>query len=410
MKRKKQLGLAFAAAAVCISGCGNSTDQAAATTAIAVKVNTVLPQTMEQYISVSSRVSSENEVQVFPKASGTVTAVFVSLGDKVEAGDVLFEIDSQNAALQVRQAEAGLQMAQANYSAAVGGSLEIQLQQMQAAVDSYEIQYKDVSKMLENTKILYQEEIVSQKELDDMQSKADTLKLQLETAKKELELNQSKIQEESRISSQAAVNQARVALESAQKALGDTSVKAEIGGIVGNLNVTVGSTASMQSPAMTISDMDRIKTVFPIPENAINRISEGSKVYIGISSVSEKPFETTVSHVSATTDSQTSLYTAEAYLENLDGAIKPGMFADIRVVLEQNTDAISVPLNAVIEKNGETFVYTIDGDSAVKTPVETGLKNDERVELTKGVKAGDKVVIKGQDFLSDGSLVTIIEA
>ena len=73
--------------------------------AITVSTNTISPLTIEQYVTVSSKVSSDNEVSVMPKVSGTVKKVNVSLGDTVKAGDVLFEIDDSDLKLQVKQAQ-----------------------------------------------------------------------------------------------------------------------------------------------------------------------------------------------------------------------------------------------------------------------------------------------------------------
>ena len=87
------------------------------------------------------------------------------------------------------------------------------------------------------------------------------------------------------------------------------------------------------------------------------------------------------------------------------------MFASIKVVLDQKENTISIPLNTVIEKNNEKYVYIIDeNNTAHKTIVETGLKNENFIEITNGLKMQDIVVVKGQDFISDGSIVSVIES
>ncbi len=86
------------------------------------------------------------------------------------------------------------------------------------------------------------------------------------------------------------------------------------------------------------------------------------------------------------------------------------MFASIRLVLEQKENTISVPLNTVIESGGEKYVFVVDENNiAHKTIVETGIKNDESIEITSGLNMGDLVVTTGQDFLNDGSTVSISE-
>ena len=421
--KKSLIGISLLTAIVYLcTACGSKPPEGlnenASVTAVAVNVSEIEPLTIEQYVSVSSKVSSDSQVSVVPKVGGTVKNVYVSLGDNVKAGDILFEIDDTNAQLEVQQAQAslnsaqaGLESAQANYELNVGGSMEVQLQQLQSNVDTLQLQYDDLLKDLEKYQKLYEIGNISKQELDELQSNADQTKLQLDSAINELELQKNKITEETKKSSQATVKQAQVSLESAQKNLEDTKVRAEIDGTIGSINITKGSTVSAQSEAMTITSLDDIKVSFSVSEDVINRISVGSKVYITISAVSEEPFETVISNISPTADGQTKLYTVEAYLENSNHEIKPGMFASIKLVLDKKDNTISVPLNTVIESSGEKYVYVVDENNiAHKTIVETGLKNDEYIEITSGVNMGDKVVTTGQDFLSDGSTVSITES
>ncbi len=405
---------------------------------ISVNTQTAAPLTIEQSVTISSKISADNEVAVYPSSNGTVKNVYVSLGDSVNAGDILFETDSSDAKLQLEQAQAslssaqaglssaqaGLDSAKANYESNVGGTLENQLQQLQSSVDNLQIQYNDALTSLEQTKELYEMGGTSKQSLDDQQSNVDKLKVQLDTAKKQLDLNKNKIAEETKKSSQANVNQSQanvkqsqasvaqsqVSVESAQKAVDDTKVKAEISGVVTELNITQGSNATAQTAALTISDISKVKVSFSVSEDVINRIAVGSKAYVTVSAVSDTPFETTISSLSPAADSQTKLYTVEAYIDNANGQLKPGMFATVKLVVDTKENTISVPLNTVIEKDSEKYVFTVDSNNtAHKTDVKTGLKNDESIEITSGVNMGDVVVINGQDFLSDGSSVNVVE-
>ena len=417
-------------AASLLAGCGGKkggSDMAMGqqnAVSISVNTQTAAPLTIEQSVTISSKISADNEVAVYPSSNGTVKNVYVSLGDSVNAGDILFETDSTDAQLQLQQAQAslssaqaGLASAKANYESNVGGTLENQLQQLQSNVDSLQIQYNDALTSLEQTKELYEMGGTSKQSLDDQQSAVDKLKLQLDSAQEELDLNKNKISEETKKSSQANVNQSQanvaqsqISVESAQKAVNDTKVKAEISGVVTALNISQGSNASAQTAALTISDISRVKVSFSVSEDVINRISVGSKAYVTVSAVSDTPFETTISALSSAADSQTKLYTVEAYIDNANGQLKPGMFATVKLVVDTKENTISVPLNTVIEKDDEKYVFTVDSNNtAHKTTVETGIKNDESIEITSGVNMGDVVVISGQDFLSDGSSVNVVE-
>lgn len=395
------------------SGCGKNKspqkgDMEAAKVAISVETQKIIPETIEQYSNISSKVKANNEVSVQPKISGTVKKVYVSLGDIVKAGDVLFEIDDTDLRFQVEQAEASLVLAQANHERNIGGSLETQVVQQQSAVNTYEIQYNDLVKDLENTKTLYAKGAVSKQELDNLQSSVDKAKLQFDTALQDLRLTKEKIAKETKKSGKASILQAQVALDNARTQLGYTKVKAEIDGVISACDITEGSTVSTQIAAMKIANMDKVKLSFNISDDIINRVSAGSKAYITISSASDTLYEGTVTNISPVADSQTMMYPVEIYIDNPDYHIKPGMFASIKLVLSNKENTILVPLNAVIEENNEKFVYTVDKNNiAHKTIVETGIKNDTSIEIVKGVEVGDQVVVKGQDFLSDKSTVNV---
>ena len=290
-------------------------------------------------------------------------------------------------------------------------SLDNQVYQLEKNVENIQIQYNDLLKNLNHTKELYAVGGASKKEVDDLQSSVDKVKLQLDTAKENLEKTRNEIVSATRNASQAQISQAQASLESAKVQLDRTKVVAEIDGVISSCNVTVGSIAS-QSPAMTIVNMDNVKLKLNVSDDAINKLTPGSKAYVTISAASDKVYEGTVANISPAADSQTLLYPVEVYLTNTDGNIKPGMFASIKLVLDNVENTISVPLNAVLEKSGEQYVFVVDEstNTAVKTTVTTGVKNEENIEILSGVKEGQKVVIKGQDFISDGSAVNITAA
>lgn len=376
--------------------------------AISVETQEIAPATIEQYINVSTKVAASNEVAVLPKVGGTVKKVYVNLGDTVKAGDTLFEIDDTSFRIAAGQAEASLASAQANYDINIGATLENNVKQLQSSVDSLQIQYNDLLRDLQNTKALYEAGSKSKLELDTLQSGVDKLKLQLDTTKENLRLTMEKTVDGTKKSAQAGLQQAKLSYENAQTQLGYTKVRAEIDGVISACNVTPGSMASPQSPAMTIVNTDKLKFSFNISDDYINRVSVGTKAYITVTAASDKPYEGTVTNISPAANSATMLYPVEIFMEKADGNIKPGMFASLKLVVDRRENTVSVPLNAVLEKGGDKFVYIVDANNiAHKKAVETGIKNDENIEIISGVQKGEKLVTVGQSFLSDGSTVNV---
>jgi len=105
----------------------------------------------------------------------------------------------------------------------------------------------------------------------------------------------------------------------------------------------------------------------------------------------------------------TSLYPVEVKIDNSTNKIKPGMFANVRLVLSDKTNVLTLPLDAVMKKDGKDFVYTLDKDNvAHKQAVTTGVQDEAQIEIKNGLSDGMQVVVKGQQFIDDNSKVNVV--
>ena len=141
----------------------------------------------------------------------------------------------------------------------------------------------------------------------------------------------------------------------------------------------------------------------------LNTIKIGDKVDVTITAVSELPLEGVVSTVSPAAG-QTGMYTVKIELDNAKGLIKSGMMAEVNFTAEKAEDTIVLPRNAVITKDDESYVYVVKGDKVKKVAVELGIEAADTIEIKKGLKDGDKVVTKGQTYISDGEEVNVVNA
>lgn len=391
-----------------VTGLGGGTRAEVAEISIAVGTKTVAPETIESYISVSSKLAAENAVDVLPKVGGTVRKVSVQVGDAVKAGDVLFEVDDTTQRLQAQQAAAQLASAQAGYAMNVESSLENQLLQLESSIAAYEIQYRDLQRDYTNTQTLFEAGAASKQELDTVRSSFDKVGLQLDAAKKNLNLLKGTTAGSTRKAAQATLDQARASLESAETQLGYTKVKAEIDGIVSAVNVTEGMTVSQQLKAVTLVNMAGLKAAFSLSDDQVVSVSPGDRAYVTAGAAGERAYDATVISVAPAADSTTNLYPVEIRLDTVSDALKPGMFASVRLVRESRQNALVLPINAVIEKGEERYVYTLGSDGkAHRQEVTTGISNETDREILSGLKAGDTVIIKGQSFVKDGDSVTV---
>lgn len=351
-----------------ISGCSQE-EETVKETELTVGVATAQNQYIAQTAAYSGLVRGINEVDVTPKILGRVTAIYVKPGDWVEKGQALLTLDSTSLQAARKQAEAALAGAQA-----------------QEAANKLQ---------LENARLNYER----MQQLHEAGALSDSA---LESARLQYEsLNSGAVE--------ASVKSAEAALASLQDQIESCNLTAPISGIVGAINLSLGDNASLQSAAAVISDTSRLEVEILVSESEVNYIQVGSEVDVAVTAVSEQPFTGIVDSVSSATASGKTGFTVKVIFENPDGITKSGMFAEVSLATVSAENALCVPRNAVVPREGRTIVYTVDKEQrARKIEVETGVANNDYIQVTKGLQEGTRVITSGNTLVNEGTLVRVI--
>lgn len=361
-----------------------------------VEIATVELGSLESTVTLSGRLSANEQVSIIPKASGIVESVNVSLGDMVEVGDILFTIEQSDYSRNVEQAQNSIQLAQKSVDQAANG--------LNSAKINFELNKEKIENAminLERTRILYEEGAVSKSQLEQAELSASQLgldALQGQVKQAEIAYQQSRSQ----------LEQARVGYDQAQSGLDNTVVKSPIKGTVSALNVVQGQIAAASQVAATVVEMDRVYLQVNVVENIVTKLQEGQKAQVRVSALSEEFIESTIEYVSPTADPRSQLYTVRVYLDNADKAIKPGMSGEVKLVLDSVDKAIIIKADAVLDEDGESFVFVVQDGKAIKRTVEVGLDTGDHVEVKSGLTAGEKLIIEGQYYVADGGEVKVV--
>lgn len=171
--------------------------------------------------------------------------------------------------------------------------------------------------------------------------------------------------------------------------------------------VSEGNAVGAGTPIATIADGENLKVSLQVSQELIDKIGVGTPVEIILDGQGTS-VNAVVSNLSKSADVQTALYPVEINLRNDTGNLYSGMFVTARIISDSKDLVITLPLNSVLEDNDKKYVYVIKGDGVVKTTVATGIQNVEKIEIIDGLKIGDEVVVKGQDFLSETSKINIV--
>ncbi|MBM4397153.1 MAG: efflux RND transporter periplasmic adaptor subunit [Deltaproteobacteria bacterium] len=291
------------------------------------------------------------------------TRRLVQEGDRVRRGDVLARVRDQDYRVKLEQA-----------LAAIG--------QAEAAVDYARRDY-------DRAKPLREGAAIPQSMLDGAKAKLD--------------------------GSLAARDLARAMAAEARNWLEDTAVRAPIDGTVMKRLVEVGSLVGPGSPGFVVADTDAVRVVFGVPDAALPRFAIGTEVSVRVDSIGldEKG---RVTAVSAFADPRTRVFDTEVRVGNGDGRMKPGMIASVAGEAAVAAPAPSVPLAAIVRPPGSVDGYAVfvveerEGRTAagVRRVVPGDVRGD-RIEVSSGLAAGERVVVSGASFLADGEAVAVVQ-
>ena len=182
-------------------------------------------------------------------------------------------------------------------------------------------------------------------------------------------------------------------------------VESPLNGIVGSIYVDIGSSVSPQTAVAFVVYVDKMEIMLDIPEKYMPSISLGQTAEIKVDAYPENKFIGKVSRISPVVDLHTRASKVEIYIDNANHMLRSGMFAKVRLLIEENKGVLVILKEAIIGKGKETYVYVAEGGKAVLKKVALGIRQGPYYEVLSGLKEGDLVVIMGQQKLRDGSPV-----
>lgn len=183
-------------------------------------------------------------------------------------------------------------------------------------------------------------------------------------------------------------------------------VESPISGIVGRILLDQGANLKPGVTAIAIVvDMDKMIVRLNIPEQDIPYMKRGLKAFIAVDAYPQEEFSGEVSRVSEIVDPETRTLPIEVSIPNSSYRLKSGMFCRIKIIVAVLNDILVLPQDAIVQEQGEKFVFVAEGNSANKTKITTGRRDDGRLEILTGIKEGDAVIVFGQQGLKDGAAI-----
>ena len=195
----------------------------------------------------------------------------------------------------------------------------------------------------------------------------------------------------------------------------ESPVRAPIAGRITSIPPTVGATVSQSVVVAKIARTEDLEIKVNVAERFVSRIRERQTAVVTLDAYPGVEFKATVFEVSPVLDTATRTMAIKLRINPPDKRIKVGMYARVRLITDSVNDVIVVPNTAVISRDGKPYVFVVsgrqaDGKSASVRlqPVTLGITVDNHTEVSKGLEAGDEIIIKGQSLLNDGAKVNVV--
>jgi len=314
-------------------------------------IATVAPGTLERVLPITGSLTPLTEATVKAKVAGELVAVAVREGEAVKQGQMLARIDLTEVGARVAAREADVAAARA--------------------------QLVWAEKNRNQQKALLDKAFISQSAYDNIQSNYDVAAARLRAAEAELVV--------------------------ARKSQGDAVLVAPFSGIVSLRHAQPGERVALDARVITIVDLSRLQLEASVPAAAIGQVRVGQAISFRVEGFGEREFAGRLERINPASTAGSRALSVYAVIDNPEGLLRGGMFAQGALTLSRVENALSVPASAVREEVGQTYVYAIEGGLVTRRNVRVGEADAAgRRQVLEGLAAGDRIVRANLGSLREG--------
>ncbi len=351
-----------------------------------------------------------NEEDVYPRVTGRIVEMPVYPGDAVRAGQVVARLDSVELSSRVREAEAGIAAAQASRAQMEADLVAAQhaVTQMEKELTMVDAELTYARSVIARTERLFNTGAVSRQEYESDRAMAASTEAKRQAALAKLEQSRaSETAARRKIeAADAMVSQARAALSTATIVRDYVEIVAPSSGYVVKRLVAPGVLVQPGVAILKIAQIDRVRLQANVGEKDVASIRVGSPVAVTTTVAGQPPLAARVTSVFPFVDQGARTAVVEAVVENSERRLLPGQYVTMQFMTGERDQALTVPVRAVARMGGKATVWVVKDGRAEPQMVSTGLEGPERVEITQGLRGGERVIVRGHEGLYAGARVT----
>jgi multidrug efflux pump subunit AcrA (membrane-fusion protein) len=382
--------------AVTSSGCSKG-DKVQATSreeaAKPIKTEMVRQEAIRRTVDVVGTLAAADQVTISSEAAGRVSRILADLGDPVNAGQVLVELDREKAEYNAEGQAASLERALAKYGA--GSPDRLPPVEQTPDVQRAGAELFQARQAYDRAAELHKRQLLPKQVLDDADATLRSRQAGYDAA----------LQNAKNLRADIAASVASAKL--ADRQLRDAYIRAPFNGHVEKRLVSLGQLVDAQTPVMSIVRVDPLKVTAEIPEAMAPWIKVGQAIELSVDAYPDKPFVAAVSRISPAVSPQTRAFPFEGQVPNNQSLLKPGTFARVHIESGKVDQVLTLPYAAIQYRYGVNRVFVVQGNRLAARELKVGERIGERIEILSGVKAGEPVAVTDVDQLADSQRVSV---
>jgi RND family efflux transporter MFP subunit len=329
-------------------------------------------------VKLSGEFRAFQQIDVHAKVAGYIRVIYVDVGDQVKEGQVLAILEVPELNAEVTGAKADIRRSQDAIRRA-----QSEIERSQSAYRAYHAAYTRLKQASEARPGL-----IAEQELDDSLAKDQETQAQVDSSRAAL------AEAQNQLSSAEAVLERLNAMEAY------SHITAPFAGVVtkryadtGSL-IQAGTTSETQSmPVVQLAEWSKLRLVVPVPESAVPQLRLGTVVSVHVSALN-RDFEGEVARFADSLNEETRTMHTEIDVKNPQGTLKEGMYAEVKLVLQEVKSALNVPVQAIQRGSSAASVFRVDAQGRIEErKVSLGEETSDRVQVLSGLMEGDRVVI-----------------
>lgn len=382
-----------------------------------VTVSTAQYQEIYEEVELTGSVQARRRSRLSAEVDAKVEQLFVDAGDKVEKGQLLLKLRATPKQLELKQAKAQLHYQQSRLAELQSGTRPEEIAAQKADVERAKHALTLAQANEKRIAQLKQSQSIAQGEYDSAKTELNRAQAHLAREQQEYELAVKGPRAEAIEAALAQVDSAQARVEQLEDQIARHEIRAPFAGVIGEKSTEVGSWVNTGEVVFTLVEIEILRVVFALPQVYYSRVSAATPVMIRFDASPQQTFTEVVEQKIPLGSSQARTFPVRVQFFNTEQNIAPGMSARVTLRLQRQgpAQALLVPRDAIVlNPSGQDVVWKVEPEEehwiASSVKVDTGQDYQHQVEIIQGaLKGGDRVVVRGNETLTPGQNVEVID-